>query len=110
MFVKLYSYHIDPSMEQELLDIHQKAASFYNKHIDSHSILLKNTIDETKWIEISFYKDKAAYEKGMELVNKEVEIQKLFEAFQQLLVSEVQELKEEEYTMMFPFPPFDNYI
>ncbi|MCF6137755.1 hypothetical protein [Pseudalkalibacillus berkeleyi] len=48
-------------------------------------------------MEISKYKDEEEYQKSIDLINKVEEIQHLFEAFKSLLVSEKQEISEENF-------------
>eukprot|EP00130_Batrachochytrium_dendrobatidis_P008360 XP_006683235.1 hypothetical protein BATDEDRAFT_28790 [Batrachochytrium dendrobatidis JAM81] len=48
---------------------------------------LQSKNDDTKWMEISKYKDEEEYQKGMNLINEQEEIQELFEALQSLLSS-----------------------
>ncbi|WP_228550166.1 hypothetical protein [Salinibacillus xinjiangensis] len=48
-------------------------------------------------MEISKYRDEEEYQKSIDLINKEKEIQELFSAFQSLLVSEKQEINEENF-------------
>jgi quinol monooxygenase YgiN len=97
MFVKVYQYHIQNYKVDEYLSIQEKASEIYRGYLDFETIYLQSKEDSTKWMEISKYKDEEEYQKSINLINKEEEIQELFEAFQSLLVSEKKEIIEENF-------------
>jgi len=97
MFVKVYQYHIQKGKVREFLEIQEKVSEIYGRYLDFHTIYLNSIIDPTKWIEISRYKDEAEYQKSIEIINREGEIQELYEAFQFLLVSDKNEISEEDF-------------
>jgi antibiotic biosynthesis monooxygenase (ABM) superfamily enzyme len=97
MYVKVYVYHIQPEKEDKYLEIQEKAAKLYQKYIHSHSVHLKSKNHETKWIEISWYKDKEAYDNSINLVNQEKEIQELYASFQSVLDPTNPEIIEEDF-------------
>ncbi|MEI5908692.1 hypothetical protein WAK64_16715 [Bacillus spongiae] len=97
MFVKIYQYHIQKEKEEEYLSIQEKAGEIYAKHIDLHTLYFKSKENDTKWLEINCYKDQDTYNKSIELINKQIEIQKLFKSFQSVLVSEKSEILEEDF-------------
>ncbi|MGP4107916.1 hypothetical protein [Virgibacillus sp. L01] len=99
MFVKVYQYHIENDKVDEYLSIQEKASEIYNKYLDLNTIYLQCNEDSTKWMEISKYKNEEEYQKSINLINKEKDIQELFAAFQSLLVSE-KEISEENYIEM----------
>jgi hypothetical protein len=96
MFVKVYQYHIQNDKVDEYLSIQEKASEIYGKYIDLQTTYLQSKDDSTKWMEISKYKDEDEYRKSIDLINKEFEIQELFNAFQGLLVSD-SEISEEDF-------------
>jgi hypothetical protein len=102
MFVKVYQYHIPKNKVDEYLAIQEKASEIYGRHLDFHTMYLNSKDDATKWIEISRYKDENEYQKSMDMINEQEEIQELFKAFQSILVSEISEEdfneKKEKYT------------
>lgn len=97
MFVKIYQYHIREDKTDEYLLIQEKASEVYSRYLDFHTMYLQSKDDGTKWIEISRYKDESEYQKGMNLINEQEEIQELFDTFQSLLVSDRKEISEENY-------------
>ncbi|NMH74552.1 hypothetical protein HF078_15800 [Bacillus sp. RO2] len=97
MFVKVYQYHIQKNKVDEYLAIQEKASEIYGRHLDFHTMYLNSKDDATKWIEISRYKDENEYQKSMDMINEQEEIQELFKAFQSLLVTDKSEISEEDF-------------
>ncbi|KPB03123.1 hypothetical protein [Bacillus sp. CHD6a] len=97
MFVKVYQYHIQKNKVDEYLAIQEKASEIYGRHLDFHTMYLNSKDDATKWIEISRYKDENEYQKSMDMINQQEEIQELFKAFQSLLVTDKSEISEEDF-------------
>jgi hypothetical protein len=97
MFVKVYQYHIQKDKVDEYLAIQEKASEIYGRYLDFHTMYLNSKEDATKWIEISRYKDENEYQKGIDMINEQEEIQQLFLAFQSLLVSDKSEICEEDF-------------
>ncbi|QOR64853.1 nuclear transport factor 2 family protein [Cytobacillus suaedae] len=96
MFVKVYTYHIQHDKVDEYLAIQEKVSKIYNRYLDFQNIYLQCKEDNTKWIEITKYKDEEEYQKCIDLINKDKEIQTLFNAFQSLLVSQ-KKISEEDF-------------
>jgi hypothetical protein len=96
MFVKVYEYHIQPEKIEEFFKIQERAGEIYRKYLESHTIYLKKQDNETKWMEISRYKDESEYKKSIRLIDEHEEIQHLFSDFQSLLVPD-SELVEEDF-------------
>ncbi|MBE4909843.1 hypothetical protein IMZ08_17550 [Bacillus luteolus] len=96
MFVKVYTYHIQHDKVAEYLAIQEKAFKIYNRYLDFQTIYLQSKEDNTKWMEITKYKDEEEYKKCIDLINKSEEIQELFNAFQSLLVSQMK-ISEEDF-------------
>jgi len=97
MFVKVYQYHIQKDKVDEYLAIQEKASKIYGRYLDFHTMYLNSKEDATKWIEISRYKDENEYQKSIDMINEQEEIQQLFLAFQSLLVSDKSEICEEDF-------------
>jgi hypothetical protein len=97
MFVKVYQYHIQKDKVDEYLAIQEKASEIYGRYLDFHTMYLNSKEDATKWIEISRYKDENEYQKSIDMINEQEEIQQLFLAFQSLLVSDKSEIREEDF-------------
>lgn len=97
MFVKVYQYHIQKDKVEEYLDIQEKAAIIYSKYLDTHTIFLNSIEDESKWIEITKYRDEAEYKKWIKIINEQIEIQELFKSFQSLLVLDKDSIIEENF-------------
>ncbi|PFG05296.1 hypothetical protein [Bacillus sp. es.034] len=97
MFVKVYQYHIQKNQVDEYLAIQEKVSEIYGRHLDFHTLYLNSKDDATKWIEISRYKDEDEYQKSMDMINEQEEIQELFKAFQSLLVTDESEISEEDF-------------
>lgn len=100
MFIKVYEYHIQPDKETEYLEIQEKAGEIYSRHIDSHSLHLKSRDDPSKWMEITRYRNEEEYERSIQFINQEEEIQDLFKQFQALLGSEINEIREENFHLV----------
>lgn len=100
MFVKIYEYHIQKEKLEQYLAIQEKTSEIYSRYLDFHTIYLNSKTDETKWLEITRYKDEDIYKKSMELINEHKDIQNLFESFQSLLLTEKSEIREEEFIEM----------
>ena len=99
MFVKLYEYHIQKDKENEFFSIQDKVFDIYRKHIEVHTTYLQSKNDETKWLEIANYKNEAEYIQCIQQINEEEEIQRLFNAFQLLLVDGKQVIREEDFML-----------
>lgn len=97
MFVKIYHYHIPKDKKEEFMKIQERAGELYGRYVEFETLFLNDTNDETKWMEVSRYKDKDVYRNSMELLDKETELHTLFKDFQSLLISEI---KEEEFLEM----------
>lgn len=97
MFVKVYQYHIRKEKVNEFFAIQEKAAQAYGKFLDFHTIFLNSKEDETKWFEITRYKNEAEYKRSLGVINEQEEIQDLFASFQSLLVSEKREITDEDF-------------
>lgn len=100
MFVKMYQYHIKPDKVEEYLYIQERAFEIYSRYLQIHTMYFKSNEDDTKWVEISRYKDEAEYKKNIVLINEHAEIQALFAQFQLLLDSEKTEISEEDFMEM----------
>lgn len=101
MFVKIYQYYIQSDKVIEYLSIQKRALDIYRKHLNVHTVYLQSKDDNTKWMEISTYKNEEEYKKTITLINKEEEVKKLFDEFQSLLVSG-KEISEENYIKKVP--------
>lgn len=97
MFVKVYQYHIQKDKLAEYKKIQEQASKIYDKYIVSETMYLQSKADETKWMEISKYKDENEYNTSIRLINEQQEIQALFNAFQSILVMEKSEITEEDF-------------
>ncbi|MHC0035333.1 hypothetical protein [Pseudoneobacillus sp. C159] len=97
MFVKVYQYYIQKDQLDNYLDIQEKSKEIYSTYIDVQTIYLNSRNDESKWIEISRYQSEDEYKKSIKLINQQKEIQELFEDFQSLLVSDKNEISEEDF-------------
>lgn len=100
MFVKIYEYHIQKDKVEQYLAIQEKASEIYNRYLDFHAVYLNSKTEETKWLEIIRYKDEDTYNKSMELINEQKEIQDLFEDFQSLLLTGKRGIMEEDFLEM----------
>jgi hypothetical protein len=98
MFVKIYQYHIQKEKENEFFALQNQVSEIYRKHIDFHTTYLQSKTDETKWLEITKYKDETDYNQSIQLINEEEEVEALFHAVQSLLVDELREVSEENFT------------
>ena len=101
MFVKVFRYHIQTDKVEDYLRVQEKAAEIYSKYLKSHTIYLNSLTDETEWMEITSYQNEEEYRKSIEQIDGQEEIQELFKTFQSLLVSDKQEILEEEFMQRF---------
>ena len=97
MFVKIYQYHIKADKVDEYLSIQDKASKIYGKYIDFHPMYLNSKNDITKWLEITRYKDEEEYNKSIKIINEQEEVQDLFKGFQSLLLTDKNEISEEDF-------------
>ncbi|WP_312092352.1 hypothetical protein [Niallia sp.] len=98
MYVKIYEYHIKEEKIEDYLSIQEKASKIYKKHIESKTTYLQSNEDPTKWMEITTYNSEEDYLKNIAIINKNVEIQVLFNKFQALLLPGNNLIKEEDFT------------
>ncbi|MCM3768760.1 hypothetical protein [Neobacillus niacini] len=99
MFVKVYQYHIRKDKVNDFFAIQEKVAMAYGNYLDFHTIYLNSNEDETKWYEITRYRDEAEYKRSLAAINEQEEIQELFATFQSLLVSEKREITDEDFSV-----------
>lgn len=97
MYVKIYQFHLQKDKVEEYFMIQEKASAIYSKYIQSETMYLNSKENETKWLEITRYKDEEEYNKSIALINEEKEIQQLFNQFQTLLLSDKNEIVEEDF-------------
>ncbi len=97
MFVKIYQYHIQKDKVDEYFNIQEKASEIYSRYLDFHTLYLNSKDDDTKWVEITRYKDEDEYNKSMNIINEQKDIQDLFETFQSLLLTDKREISEEDF-------------
>ncbi|MGG4471232.1 hypothetical protein ABER68_24940 [Paenibacillus alvei] len=97
MFIKMYCYHIPKENVEEYLNIQEQAAEIYKTHLDFHTMYFNSTNDETKWIEISRYNNEIDYKESVGKINKNQELQDLFQRFEALLINKTM-ITEEEFT------------
>ena len=97
MFVKIYHYYIQPDKVEEFLSIQEEASKIYSKNLNFHTIYMNSKEDKTRWIEISRYKDEKEYIKSMTIINGHKEIQEMFARFQSLLLTDKNEIGEEDF-------------
>lgn len=100
MYAKMYQYHIRPEKVEEYLHIQEKAFEIYSNHLQLQTMYFKSNEDNTKWVEISKYKDEAEYKRSIAIINEHAEIQLLFTQFQSLLVPGKSEIIEEDFVEM----------
>ena len=97
MFVKIYHYYIQPDKVEEFLSIQEEVSKIYSKYLNFHTMYMNSKEDETRWIEISRYKDEKDYIKNMTIINEHKEIQEMFARFQSLLLTDKNEIGEEDF-------------
>ena len=97
MFVKVYEYQIHPESIEEYYRIQQKAGEIYGKYIDVETTYLQSKEESSKWMEIAKYESEEVYQKAMTLINLEKEIQELFKAFEAILLSEKNMIRNEDF-------------
>ncbi|WP_226577471.1 antibiotic biosynthesis monooxygenase [Halobacillus litoralis] len=94
MYVKVYTYHVQPDKTSEFLDILKQAQAIYEREISTEMTVLQSKDDPAKWMEISRYNSEETYRKGMEQLEGDEEIRKLFIAFQSVLIPEKNDVQE----------------
>lgn len=57
MFVKVYQYYIQSNKVDDYLSIQKRASEIYGQYLDVNTIYLQSKDDNTKWMEISTYRD-----------------------------------------------------
>ncbi|MCA1063692.1 hypothetical protein QTG56_11305 [Rossellomorea sp. AcN35-11] len=102
MFMKVYQYHIQPDRVDEYLAIQDKVSDIYGRYSTVQTLYLNSRDDATKWMEILKYEDEEQFEKSMDKINEQEEIQELFKAFQSLLVRDQKEIREEVFHISGP--------
>ena len=97
MYVKVYSYRIQPSKIKDFLDIQERAGLIYKRHVAYNVVHLQKQDDPSRWLEIHWYPDEATYRRSIDLINDEPEIEKLWQKFQALLDPDDRTIIEEHY-------------
>ncbi|WP_078596106.1 hypothetical protein [Evansella clarkii] len=98
MYVKVYVYHIKTDKMNDYFRIQERAGEIYGRYINSQTTYLQSREDAAKWMEITKYKSEEEYNKSIELINNQKEIQELFKAFQSVLLESKSEIIEESFT------------
>lgn len=100
MFVKMYHYRILPGKTEQCLAIQQRAGRIYDKHIGYRVAILRSREDPKQWLEIHWYPNEETYRRGMDLINAEPEINRLWHEFQETLDPTDPTIREEFYEQL----------
>lgn len=98
MYVKVYSYHINPDKVEEYIKIQQVAERIYSEYVEKTTYYLKSIDNPMKWTELHQYESEGVYRQAVEKVNDRPEIKELYKAFLNVLMDDSQ-VTEEEYVM-----------
>lgn len=96
MFIKVYTYHVIPEKEQELLEIQTQAEKVYSRYIDKQTFFLRSNDNSAKWMEVHIYRDEVSYNESIKIIDQQSEIADLYDRFLGLIISR-EELTEENY-------------
>lgn len=96
MFVKVYTYHIQPAHEEDFLKVQAVAEAIYSKFTARRTIYLKSKEEQTKWMEMQFYKDEDTFIESIKILNEQEELKDLYKKFLSVLDAK-KEAKEEDF-------------
>jgi Mn-dependent DtxR family transcriptional regulator len=85
VLIKVYRFRIQPNHEETYLAINRQANQIYERYLEFEQQTLRSKDDPGLIIEIHRYPDTEVYNKGIELINREPEIHRLYEQFLSIL-------------------------
>lgn len=100
MFVKLFSYHINPAKEKEYLKIQEEAERIYSRFIEKKTLHLQSKEDKTKWLEVHIYENEKSYEESIHLIDAQQEIRGLYKQFLEVITTQ-EDISEEDYNQVY---------
>ncbi len=100
MFVKVYRYRVQPDKTEDYLAIQEKAAAIYQKYIRYRSVHLRKLDDPRQWLEIHWYPDEETYRVGIDRINSDPEIDRLWSEFQKILEPDNDGISEEMFEQL----------
>ncbi len=101
MFVKIYSYRVDPEKAEEMLSVQKRASRLYAKHVTSRFALFRHRDDPCQWLEMQWYADESAYNDAVSTINADPETPQLWQAFRETLDPTGQTISEDAYEQVW---------
>lgn len=81
MYVVIYRYKVPGNMRKRYLELMKKTADLYGKHGCLEYEILEDAQGEDNWMEINRFRNKAHYQEVDDAVDKDPEIEALWQEF-----------------------------
>jgi hypothetical protein len=82
MFVRIFTYRVQPQLRDRHLAIQQRAAKLYKLHLDRPPRYFRRVGDPNIWVELHEYPDRAACKRIADVIAKDKELAGLWSDFQ----------------------------
>jgi hypothetical protein len=82
MFVRIFTYRVQPQLRDRHLAIQQRAAKLYKLHLDRPPRYFRRAGDPNIWVELHEYPDRAACKRIADVIAKDKELAGLWSEFQ----------------------------
>ncbi|WP_028546978.1 hypothetical protein [Paenibacillus taiwanensis] len=85
MFIKIYRYYVQPSQLNKCLTIVDRSDQIYKTVVDYTMLHVRCEEEPTKFVEIQMYENEQVYEAAMDILNRNVELESLYQQFMAIL-------------------------
>jgi len=82
MFLRIFTYRVQPQLRDRHLAIQQRSAKLYKKHLDRPPRYFRRAGDPNIWVELHEYPDRATCKQIADLIAKDKELAGLWSEFQ----------------------------
>jgi hypothetical protein len=101
MFIKIYSYRVDPDKAEDMLSVQKRAGQLYAQYVTSRFALFRNRDDPSHWLEIQWYADEHAYNDAVTTINADAQTHQLWQEFRETLDPPGQTIGEDAYEQVW---------
>ena len=82
MFLRIFTYRVQPQLRDRHLAIQQRAAKLYKRHLDRPPRYFRRASDPNVWVELQEYPDRATCKRIADTIAKDKELTALWSEFQ----------------------------
>jgi hypothetical protein len=82
MFLRIFTYRVQPQLRDRHLAIQQRAAKLYKRYLDRPPRYFRRSSDNNVWVELHEYPDRATCKRIADAIDKDKELATLWSEFQ----------------------------